>query len=712
MKNPVRPKKSGKDLEEFLRVMRARFVTIENAEGDIRKDALEDWKFRAGDQWDEEIKAAREDDDRPCFTTNRVQAIIRHVTNEQRQQRPAIESSPIGNGSDVETAEVLQGVARHCELVSDADIAYDCAFEAMATGGFGYFRISPEYLSSKSFDQEPRFSRVLNPFSIYFDPSCKKSDYSDARYAFATDDVLKESYEEQYPGSELCGLSEFSTEGDRAPGWIRGDAVRVAEYFYVEAEQRTIVKGTDGQVYFADEIPAGVKVARDKKTGEPYTRETTIDTVYWCKTNGIELLEDEIEVACDFIPIVPVLGEEFIVEGRRHLVGVIRYTRTPAQMYNLWQSAMAETIALAPKAPWLATPTQIAGFERYWETANRTNWPYLPYNPDPKADGKPSRSFAEPPIEAITNALAHADQDIKNVSSYDPSLALHGPEQSGKALLLRRQNSDQANFGFQDNMNRAVKHGARILLSMIQRVMDVPRIVRILNPDGTKDTVQIGVPTYYKGARKLFDLTVGEYDVGVASGPSYDSKRKEAAESIMSLVQSFPPLMQFCGDLLVRDMDWPQSQAIADRLKKMLPAQLQDAADGQQPIPPQAQQTMANQDQMIKQLTATVHAISAKLEAQQLQSASKERVALINAKAGIVEAALKAKSAEAMLIFEKDLEQIDRQIALIPDPALGQEAGGGPSGGGPAFPPPAAPAAQPPVPPQEAMPQEGLRPAA
>jgi hypothetical protein len=711
MKTPAltkpRAKKTGAALETFLRVMRERFNSIEEAERDIRNDALEDWQFRAGDQWDEEIERARTADDRPCYTINRVQQIVRHVTNEQRQQRPAIEVSPVGDGSDVSTAEVLQGVTRHVEANSDGDIAYDTSFDSMATGGFGYFRLAPEYLHAKSFDQEPKFHRVLNPFSVYCGPA-KKADYSDMRYCIVTDDIPHDVFEAEYPQSELAGLNEFSGEGDRAPGWIRGDGVRVAEYFYIESEKRTIVMGRDSKVYFEDELPRGVKIATNPKTGEPYKRETDIDTVYWCKTNGVELLEDEIEVACDYIPVVPVLGEEFIVEGRRYLVGVVRYSRTPNQMYNLWTSAMAETIALAPKAPWIATPAQIEGFERYWNSANVTNWSTLLYNPDAKAAGAPHRDFAEPPIQAISEALGHADMDLKNTSSFDPALAQHGPEQSGKALILRRQNSDQANFGFQDNMARAVRHGGRIVVSMWQRLADVPRTVRVLNPDGTKDQVQLGVQTTYKGAQKVFDLTIGDYDVAVSTGPSYQSRRQEATESILGLVQSFPPLMQFCGDLLVRDMDWPQSQEIADRLKKMLPPALQDPADGSQPIPPQAQHTLANQDQMIKQLTTAVHAMSAKLEAQQIQSASRERIALINARAGILEAALKASSTEALAIFNADLAQIDRQIALIPDPALGQEADAPATGQ--TAPAPATPAA--PGPPTIAAAPPGAAPAA
>jgi portal protein len=673
---PPRAAKTGKALEEFLTTMRERFTLVENAEADIRKDGLEDWLFRAGEQWDAEMRRLREGDDRPCYTVNRVQDIVRHVTNEQRQQRPAIEVSPIGDGADVETAEVLQGVTRHTEMVSDADIAYDTAFEGMATGGFGYFRLTPQYVHAKSFDQEPRFERVLNPFSVYCAP-CKEPDYKDMRYCIITEDVVHDQYKEDYPHSELTGLSEFSTVGDRAPGWVNGDSVRVAEYFTLEQEKRTIVKGRDGKVYFDDELPKGVKAAKNPQTGKPYTRETEVPCVYWCKTNGLELLEAEKEVACDFIPVIPVLGEEFIVEGRRHLVGVIRYARTPQQMYNLWTSAMAETIALAPKAPFFATPAQMEGFEHIYKTANTTNWPVIPYNPDPQADGKPGRNFGEPPIEAITSAIAHADNDLKTVASYDPAMALKGdPNESGEALRLRHANSDQANFGFGDNMGRSVRHGGRCVVSMWQRLADVPRTVRVLNPDGTKDLVELGAQTLYKGAQKIFDLTVGIFDVGVSAGPSFKSRRDEAVKSMLSLVQSFPPLMQFCGDLLVRDMDWPQSQAIADRLKKMLPAQLQDPADGAQAVPPQAQAQMAQQGLMIQKLTAAVHAMSAKLETQQVLSASKERIALINAKAGIYEAALKAKSAEALAAFQADLDHIDRQLSLIPDPALGQEADG------------------------------------
>jgi portal protein len=692
---PPRAPKTGKDLEEFLTTMRERFTLIENAEADIRADALADWLFRAGEQWDPEVRRMREADDRPCFTVDRIGDIIRHVTNEQRQQRPAIEVSPVGDGADVETSEVLQGVARHTELVSDADIAYDTAFESMVTGGFGYFRLTPQYVHAKSFDQEPRFERVLNPFSVYCG-ACKEPDYRDMPYCLITEDIPHDRYKEDYPHSELTGLSEFTTAGDRAPGWVNGDCVRVAEYFTLEQEKRTIVKGRDGKVYFEDELPKGVKAAKNPQTGKPYTRETEVPCVYWCKTNGIELLEPEREVACDYIPVVPALGEEFVVEGRRYLVGVTRYTRTPAQMYSLWTSAMAETIALAPKAPWLATPAQIEGFEHYWKTSNTSNWPYLPYNPDKSAPGPPTRSFSEAPIEAITQALAHADNDLKTVASYDPAMALKGsPNESGEALRLRKSNSDQANFGFGDNMNRAVRAGGRIVVSMWQRLADAPRTVRVLNPDGTKDLVELGASTLYKGAQKIFDLTVGIYDIGVSAGPSFKSRRDEAVKSMLSLVASFPPLMQFCGDLLVRDMDWPQSQAIADRLKKMLPGPLQDPADGTPAVPPQAQQQMAAQGQMIQQLTAAVHAMSAKLEQQQVQAASRERIALINAKAGILEAALKAKSAEALAVFQADLDHIDRQLGLmpIPDPALGleagQNAGAPPPGGGAANPPPA-----------------------
>jgi hypothetical protein len=635
--------KNTRDDAAFLAKMRQRFQIASEALTEIHASALSDWSFRLGEQWDEKIKADRAADGRPCYTINRLPQFLRQITGEQRKNRPAIQISPIGDGSDVETAEIMQGVVRHVERISNADEAYDTAFDHMLTGGFGYFRIVTDYVDGDSFDQEIKIVREPNSFAHFPDPRAKEVDYSDARFWFVTDQMDRDDYIAEYGESALAGAEDWGSLADQAPSWIERDSVRVVEYFWIESKEETVKKG-------------------DK------SRTKTTKSVHWCKTNGVEIL-DESELPGEYIPIVPVLGEEITVKGRKHLIGLVRYAKTPAQLYNLWQSAMAETIALAPKAPYLVTETQIEGYEELWDQANSANLPYLPIKVDKNAPGWPARQFGEPPIQAITGAIAHADNDLKSTTGlYDASLGAPGPEQSGKAILLRKQQGDAATFGFQDSMTRAIKHAGRIILAWIPVVYDQPRVIHIILPDGTSQATRINTPfADPQGLAKCFDLTAGRYDCAISSGPSYMAAREEAAASIMQLVQAEPSLMGIVGDLLVKNFDWPMAKEISDRLKKMLPPALQDGADaaGQQAVA-QLQQAQA----LIQQLTQTVHQLVDEKMAKLPELASRERIALINAKAGIIEASLKAQSAEALAAFQADLAQIDRQLALMPDPGM------------------------------------------
>src|ERR1051325_2813114 len=94
--------------EELLKEARERFKICQEAEADVRREALVDLNFRAGKQWPDEIKSQREYDKRPMLTINRIVQFIRQVTNEQRQNRPSIKINPVGDGADQDTAEACQ----------------------------------------------------------------------------------------------------------------------------------------------------------------------------------------------------------------------------------------------------------------------------------------------------------------------------------------------------------------------------------------------------------------------------------------------------------------------------------------------------------------------------------------------------------------------------------------------------------------------------
>lgn len=591
----------------FIALAGERFKKAAESETKTRKECLDDLEFSIGEQWPEGIKTAREADGRPCITVNRIPASIKIVTNQQREQRPSIQINPVGDGADVEIAEIIQGIVRHVDVRSDAEVAYDTAFDLMVRGGYGAWRIVTEYVNEDSFDQEICIQPIQNPFTVYMDPYCAKLDKSDAMFGFVIEDLSKELYKVKHPGSTAAGLVDFTSIGDHPlQEGLEKNTIRVAEYFYVEHKKGKLLALADGTTMdseeYLKEFPDAEQVPPEKKPamdaeGQPKTRPTLKRIVKWAKINAMEILEER-TLPGTHIPIVLLLGDTLNVNGKRHIAGLVRHAKDPSRVYNYQVSAAIETSALAPKAPHIGAAGQFAGFEKQWEAANVKNTPYLEYNPvdvNGKPIGPPARQQFEPPIQAMMELVRQADNDFKVVTGiFDASLGQRGPDESGKAILARQKQTDVSTLNWVDNLSRSLRLSGRIELEYIPVIYDVPQVKRIIKPDGTVDhvgiynsqkhdveTAQAALQEHFDSGliKKIYDIGVGTYDVVVSVGPSHDSKRQEAVQSIMALVQSYPQMMAAAGDLLVRQMDWPGAKEIADRLKKLLPPQLQDDGD-------------------------------------------------------------------------------------------------------------------------------------
>jgi hypothetical protein len=658
-------------VEKFLRTARERFTLAMEAESLIRAAYVEDLAFYSGDQWPSGIVEERRRFDRPCLTINRLPQFCHQVMNEQRQARPQIQINPKGGGATVDTATILQGLTRHIEVSSDAEIAYDTAFQCQVIGGFGYFRVLTEFVDQESMDQEIRIRRILNPCTVYFDPTCQEPDYSDAEYAFIIHDLTKEEYKDSFPNSKVAGLSDFRSIGDDEREWFQNGGVRIAEYFPVEKESRKLVQLADGRVVFDDELPENAVI--EVANGEPITREVQVRRVRWAKINAREILE-ETDWLGKWIPIIPVLGEELIVSGKRQLSGVVRHAKGSQQQYNYQRTALVETIALAPKAPWVAEEGQLEGHEEIWETSNRRNWAVLPYKGKTDTAGHalpaPQRNYAEPPIAAVAQAVAQADNDLKSTTGiYDPSLGVTGPQQSGRAIGLLQKQGGIANFGYIDNLSRAIRHLGRLLVDLAPKIYNQPgRVIRIVKPDQTHELVTLNQPFEEKpGVMKIYDLNVGKYDVTVSVGPGYESKRQEFVASVLQLVQSAPQIGGLIMDLVVRNMDWPGATEIAERLKKMLPAELQDQQQtpGQAPIPPEFQQKMEALLQQQAALTEQLNQATSVIENRRMEMESRERIAAIQAETQLTIAQFKADSAESIELLRQRVAAIDKRLELL-----------------------------------------------
>jgi portal protein len=617
--------RTKQETEEFIRTAMARFRQAEEAEASIRSEALKDLKFLAGDQWPDDIRAQRQQDRRPCLTINRLPQFKNQVVNDIRQNKPAPAVGPVDDRGDVETAKVFQGLIRHVNRQSKADSVRAYAANYAVSIGRGFYRIITERVSDDPFDrdQEIFLKRIKNQFTVYFDPAAQEPDYSDAQWAFIVEDLMHEEHKRQFPNSELASLTAMTGIGNTAPGWLSKESVRIAEYFYIERVKRIRAKIQDGPSVWLDEIPTDAKVIIEA------TLDAEVPRVKWCKINAAEVL-DERDWPGRWIPIVPVLGEELDIDGKTVLCGMIRGAKGPQQQYNFMASAETEAIALAPRAPFVAAEGQLENHEAEWKSANTRNAAVLQYKPTSVAGHAvppPQRQAFEPAIQAISMARAQAADDLKATTGiYDPSLGARSNETSGRAILARQKEGDVANFHYIDNLNTAITHEARILVDLIPKIYDRPgRVARIIGEDDTEKQVVLNQPFDDGGIERIYDLQAGRYDVAVTVGPSYSTKRQEASESMQALAKAYPPLMQFAGDHMVKNMDWPGSQEIAERLKRMLPPELQDD-DKNKAIPPKVQAQLQQSGQLIERLTQEVQVLSEEIRTKKFELESKERI--------------------------------------------------------------------------------------
>lgn len=604
--------KEAEENAELVERAKACYRTGIDASAAWREDALEDLEFLAGDQWDQNIKGQRDAEGRPALTVNRLPQFVRQVTNEQRQSKPAITVSPVDDKSDIQTAETYQGVIRNIEYTSNADAAYAAGGQSAAITGLGYWDVCAEYEDEKSFEQRLTIRRIGNPLSVVMDPGAKELAGDDARWTIHSTDVSTAEWNSMHPGTEAPKGSGWEGQGDSAASWVAKDGVRIHEYRYITEEPDTLIEVPPG--IFTEDMPDGgaaleselePDVAQALKASGANTRPTTRRKACWAKIAGDEVI-DKGEFAGKYLQLVRVVGTELDIDGVTIYEGIVRHAKDTQRMLNYFVSAEAEAIALAPKAPFLGTPKQIEGHETLWENANQRPLSYLPFNPDPLWPSAPQRVMAEANVSAITNARMQAADDLKAVTGiYDGQLGARSNETSGKAILARQSQGQTANFHFQDNLAMAIRYTGRILVDLIPKIYTGPRVLRILGEDTTKhEMVPVNQPGEFRGEQVHIDLNAGRYDVAVSMGPSYHSRRQEAAAQMFELVKANPAVGQWAGDLLVESMDIPGGKAIAERLRKMLPPEIRPADEKQPPPQVLAQQLQQLQQQHEQLVTA------------------------------------------------------------------------------------------------------------
>lgn len=679
------------DTEETIVTSLKRFQITAESESESRKQGLDDLKFSIGTgQWDEAVKANREIEGKPCLTVNRAPSLLRQFTGDERQHRPAMLVNPVGSGADVEVAKIHQGVLRHIEVASFADVTYDDSYEWMLRTGWCPWRVKTDYVSDMSFDQEPRIEPFENPFNAYLSP-IRNPLGQDPLWAHVIENLSKEEYKAKYPNSVMVQLRFPTDTGTPAPGWVTKAGARVAEYWWLELTSEIICQLADGSVKLKRELNSLERSVIDDE------RETIVRKVKCVKHNAIEVLET-FEYLGRYIPLVDLFGTRLNINGRSYRAGIIRDYRDAQRIYDFMTTRMVEQIDAQGKDPLFVPEGGNTPYEEIYRMMNRKNYPWVPYvayTPDGKQLPPPSRANRNVDISGMSEILKQADYDMKAVVGiYGPQV--DGPDmkaESGFAILTRQQSSDKGMISYSDNLNRAIRWQGKILLDLWPRYITEPKLQRIVNPDDSIKHAAIFNSQYGSTSedaeylldrdviRKAYDVGRGEYDVTLSAGPMSQTGRQEGFKALTAVISQQPNLFPIIGYLWARNADFNGADELAKLLKKMMPPEFQDSDD---PADKDAQ--LAQKDAALKQLTAQQQQLVAELarasddiRTKRLELESKERVAGMQAQAGMIEAALKANFAAGMEAMKAELATVQHRMELLHESmSIEQEAGPAP----------------------------------
>ena len=637
------------------------------------KLSQKDLKFCSTDsQWPEEVKQARAG--RPTYASDRINSQVKSIVNAQRENRPAVRVHPANDGADEDTAEVIQGIVRHIENDSDADLAYDQAFEDTVRCGIGFWRIITEY-EEEGFDQNIKIDSLINPFQVYLDPGFKKLDGSDINWCFIIDTMSEEEYKDLYPNSELSSYNSSAWMGlnQRIPDWFsnNGKVATVAEYFVKEDQEEVIVKLADGRI-----LPKK-QLLPEEKAMIVLERTTTKPVVKWYKINGVEVLE-ETTWPGNRIPLVPVFGDALLEDGQRIYSGLVRKVMEEQMMLNVAKTTAIELIAATPKAPWVGPLGFVGNRKADWQDVNLKNLAYLEYdilddmgNPLPA----PTRNVQEPPIQGILEIMNSIEMDIKSTNNmFDPSMGQKVNNQSGKAVLALQNAGSVGNYHFSDNLSRAIRLCGRILLDLIPKIYNEKRVIRIIGNDdkhklmtinGEGNPDETGIEADLEGIAPIYDVTTGKYDITVASGPSYQTKRQENLSMLFDLAGKDPQLMGIAGDLIVSQIDSPMSEQLTRRLEKALPPGLLD--DSNEKLPPSVIQRLQQDQQMIQQLTEALQKETALADKVQQSENTKLQIAQMQINLELMKQKSQMEHETNTLSFAEELKALNAKNKMTHD---------------------------------------------
>jgi hypothetical protein len=618
--------------EEITRTQWARYERArDNGHLDYVEMALKCDEYYRGDQWDLDDQSALEAEGRPALTINTILPTVNTILGEQSTRRADIQFKP-RRGGDAEVAHTLTKLYMQISDNNKLDWVEQQVFsDGLIMDGRGYFDVRMDF--SDHVEGEVRIT-AKDPLDILIDPDAKDADPKTWNEVFEskwmTLDEISELYGEKQAERLLFvaenGMS-FGPDSVEYQETRFGDTETNDDYFGAgvpgDEEYRNVKalrvierqhKKLSRAQFFVDpdtgdqrQAPDEWSDAKNKKFAKQYNLtliSKVVRKIRWTVTCDKVVLHDDWSPYNQFT-LIPF----FCYFRRGNPFGVVRNLLSPQEQLNKIASQELHIVNTTANSGWMVEAGSLVGMtaDDLEEHGAETGL-VLEYA---RGTSPPSKIQPNQIPTGLDRIAMKAAANIKTISGVNDSmLGTDSAEVSGIAIQAKQNRGAIMIQVPLDNLRKSRQYLAESILNLIQAFYTEQRVIQVTNEaDPMKPREEMIVNEMTPEGAIINDLTLGEYDVIVATAPARDSFDETQFAEALSLRQAGVAIPD---DAIIEYSHLARKGELATRIRQMTgqepptPEQQEAQAQQQQIQMQQLQLEMAKQDAEVKKLQSEV----------------------------------------------------------------------------------------------------------
>ena len=625
---------------------------------DQRQKARESDRFLLDDdgQWEDDIRRQLDSQHRPRYTFDKITPVIESMMADIEDMDFGCNVKPGGSGASKDVALTYEGLIRAIQNNSRSDSTFRKSARRVMRRGFDAWLVKADYSDDWSFEQDLFITGIPNAINrVWVSDTCVEEDSSDTPAAYVLTSMSPADYEKQFPDGKAISISDADL--DEHYDEYRPEVITIAERYYREETKTEVAQLSNGNVVELNEefdkikdemTAAGVTIVRTKKVK---------GFKWWhCSFDGGGILTEPRETVFKSCPVVTVYGNHELLGQHNKITysGIVMKEMDAQRVHNYAKSREIEEGALAPRAKWWMTKAQAQGHERQIGRMNISADPVQFYN---HQDGvmPPQYSGGAQVNQHLSVVAQQMALDIKeqaNVfSAMQGDFAGRMSEDTVKMQIDRGTASTRK---WINPLITGIRRVCEILVETIPAVYDTQRQMMIMNEDGSEDEVVLNQEVFDVQTQtmvKVNDLNAGKYKVACDAGPAFANRLEAGLDALLNYAQIDPTIIQQGGDIMLKSIDAPLVDKLAERKRMAL---LQQGM-----IPPD-QMTEEEQQQMMQQAQQPKEPDAAMVMAQaEMMKGQADMLEQQNKQAALQLEAAKVQQSGQKIALDAQAQQVD-----------------------------------------------------